>query len=72
MGLDYLREQRGALARLYGPEQNAARVSGELASKADDFEHDHGPNHWLCVLNRALAAHDDFCDGGFDVLDQIQ
>jgi len=72
MGLNYLREQRGALARLYGPEEDAAKVSAELANKAGDFEEDYGPNHWLCVLNRTLAAHDEFCDGGFVVLDQIQ
>jgi hypothetical protein len=72
MGLDYLREQRGALARLYGPEQDAGKVAAELANKASDFEQDNGANYWLCILNRALAAHDDFCDGGFSVLNQIQ
>src|SRR6201999_1411891 len=30
MGLEYLREQRRALARLYGPEEDAAKVSAEL------------------------------------------
>jgi hypothetical protein len=43
-----------------------------MAAKANDFEADYGPNYWLSVLYRELAKHEEFCDGGFAVLNQIQ
>jgi hypothetical protein len=31
-----------------------------------------GPNYWLAKLYRALAGTDDFCDGGFELVDVPQ
>lgn len=72
MALEHLRERRRALARFYGPARNAGRVAAELNQEAEDFEEDFGPNHWRAILYRTLAADDEFCDGGFRVLDRIQ
>jgi len=72
MSLEYLRGQREALNRFYGPSANAKRVAAELANQANDYERDLGPNHWRVILHRGLAAHGEFCDGGFQVLNEIQ
>jgi hypothetical protein len=72
MSLEHLRSERKALGRFYGQKGNAARVAAELTQDADDWEDDFGPNHWRVILYRALAANDEFCDGGFNVLDAIQ
>ena len=68
MSLEHLGGQYRALKRAYGPGEDAERVSSELALAAEDFEERHGENYWLAVLYRALAEHDSFCDGGFEVL----
>jgi len=72
MSLVYLRERRRALERFYGPARDARQVAAELIQEAQDFEHDFGPNDWRAILYRALAADDEFCDGGFRVLHRIQ
>jgi hypothetical protein len=61
-----------ALSRFYGVAEDALRVSAELSRDSDDFAQLHGANHWRAVLYRELAQHDTFCDGGFEVLRQIQ
>jgi hypothetical protein len=72
MSLEHLRDRYPALTRFYGPGENAGRVADELKQDADDLATNHGPNHWRAVLYRALAADDEFCDGGFEVLKQVQ
>jgi hypothetical protein len=72
MSLVHLRDRRRALARFYGPGRDAGRVAAELIQEAQDYEDDFGPNNWRAILYRALAAHDAFCDGGFQVLNRIQ
>lgn len=72
MALEHLGGQYRALKRTYGPGEDAARVSSELTLAAEDFEERYGENYWLAVLYRALAAHDDFCDGGFEALKELQ
>jgi hypothetical protein len=72
MSLEHLRDRYRALARFYGPAENAERVADELNQDAEDFSEKQGANHWRAVLYRALAADSDFCDGGFEVLRQIQ
>jgi len=72
MSLEHLRSRYHALARFYGPGEDADRVAAELLQEAEDFEAEYGANHWRAILYRGLAAHDDFCDGGFEVLKQIQ
>jgi hypothetical protein len=54
--------------RAYGVGESAERVADELALTGADFENRYGKNYWLAVLYRTLAAHDDFCDGGFEAL----
>jgi len=73
MSLDHLRSERGTFERYYhsrdgGSRGNARQVAAELAMKADDYERDFGPNYWYAVLYRGLAAHAEFCDGGFRLL----
>ena len=72
MSLEHLRDRYPALARFYGPGEDAGRVADELNEDANDFAMNHGPNHWRAVLYRALAADAVFCNGGFEVLRQIQ
>jgi hypothetical protein len=72
MSLEYLRSERRALGRFYGPQSDAARVAAELTQEAEDWENDFGPNHWRAILCRTLAADAAFCDGGFTVLNDIQ
>jgi 5-methylcytosine-specific restriction endonuclease McrA len=72
MALEHLGGQYRALKRAYGPGEDAERVASELALAAEDFEERYGENYWLAVLYRALAAHDDFCDGGFEALRALQ
>lgn len=72
MSLEHLRDRYRALARFYGPEEDAGRVADELNQDAEDLSAEHGPNHWRAVLYRALAADAAFCDGGFNVLTQVQ
>jgi hypothetical protein len=43
-----------------------AQINDLLA--AQDCEERYGENYWLAVLYRALSGHDDFCDGGFEVI----
>jgi len=72
MALEHLRGQYRPLIRSYGPGEDAGKVESALIEKAEDFEYQYGDNYWLAVLYRALAAHQDFCDGGFEVLKKIQ
>lgn len=72
MSLEHLRDRRRALARFYGPEKDGQRVARELMTDANDYEQEHGPNHWRAVLYRTLAGNASFCDGGFTVLNCIQ
>ena len=68
LSLIELRGLHGSLARFYGDNGDAGRVASELFAEADSYEAAHGPNFWRVVLYRALAAHREFCDGGFEVL----
>ena len=72
MSLEHLRSQYHALARFYGSGEDADRVATELLQEAEDYEAVYGANHWRAILYRGLAAHNEFCDGGFEVLKQIQ
>lgn len=72
MGLEHLGGQYRALKRAYGDGENANRVAEELLLEADDFEQLYGENYWLAVLYRALATHNEFCDGGFEALLALQ
>lgn len=47
----------------------AANVSSKLRLEHRSKECNYGPNHWWPVLLDALASSDEFCDGGFKVLD---
>lgn len=71
MSLEHLRSERRALERFHAA-GGGARVATELANDASDWEDEFGLNHWRAVLYRALAAHADFCNGGFAVLNAIQ
>jgi len=68
MSLEHLGGQYRAIRRDYGDSEDAGRVAEELSHTADDAAEHYGDNYWLAVLYRALAAHDDFCNGGFEVL----
>lgn len=72
MALEHLRGQYRSLVRMYGAAQDAGRVASGLNEKAGDFEEEYGENYWLAVLYRALAANEEFCDGGFEVLRKKQ
>jgi 5-methylcytosine-specific restriction endonuclease McrA len=72
MALEHLRGQYRGLARMYGTAEDASRVAEGLIEKANDYEEEYGKNYWLTILYHALAAHEAFCDGGFDVLKRIQ
>ena len=72
MGLEHLGGQYRTLRRAYGEGESAERVAIELASAGEGFEERYGENYWLAVLYRELAAHDEFCDGGFEVLRTLQ
>ncbi|SEP85717.1 hypothetical protein SAMN05216548_101654 [Faunimonas pinastri] len=72
MGLEHLGGQYRALKRAYGLGEDAARVASELTLSAEDYEDRYGENYWLAVLYRVLAAHDEFCDGGFEALKSFQ
>ncbi len=72
MSLEDLRGRYKALSRLYGPVEDAGRVSAGLAQEAEDYEDEYGVNYWRAVLYRALADDDEFCDGGFEVVKHIQ
>lgn len=65
MSLDELRGQYRALDRLYGASADATRVADEVNSWADTLAAEFGTSHWRVSLYRALAASNDFCDGGF-------
>ncbi len=71
MGLEHLGGQYPALRRAYGPSEDANRVADKLIEGAGDLEEVFGPNFWLAKLYRALAYNNDFCDGGFEVV-QVQ
>lgn len=68
MGLEHLGGQYPALRRAYGAGEDAERVAEKLIEGAEDFEEVSGPNYWLAKLYRALAANEDFCDGGFEAV----
>lgn len=68
MGLVHLGEQYPSLLRAYGGAEDAQRVADKLQEVAQDFEEVAGPNNWLAKLYRALAANDEFCDGGFEAI----
>ena len=68
MSLQHLGSLYPPLQRVYGADQSAERVAGELGTYADDQETVHGINHWRTVLYRRLSLTDEFCDGGFGVL----
>lgn len=72
MALEHMGGQYRVLKRTYGLGEDAERVSNELTLDAQDFEARYGKNYWLAVLYKALAEHDDFCDGGFEVLNALQ
>lgn len=72
MALEHIRGQYRALIRAYGPMKDAKRVSESLVQGAADYEELYGNNYWLAVIYRALAANNDFCNGGFEVLKKIQ
>lgn len=72
MALTNLRDMHGTFKRRYGVNKDAGRVSAELIEKAEDLESLYGCNDWLVILYRALASNTEFCDGGFNVLTQIQ
>lgn len=69
MGLEHLGGQYPALRRAYGMGEDAGRVAAKLIEGAEDFEEVSGPNYWLAKLYRALANNEDFCDGGFKVIE---
>ncbi len=68
MALEHLGGQYPALRRAYGVGEDAERVASKLIEGAEDFEEASGPNYWLAKLYRALAANDEFCDGGFEAV----
>lgn len=68
MGLEHLGGQYPALRRAYGSGEDARRVAKKLVEGAEDFEQASGRNYWLAKLYRALAANDDFCNGGFEAV----
>jgi len=68
LSLIELRGRHGGFVRFYGQEDGAERVAAELLAEANDYEAAHGPNFWRVVLYRALATHDEFCNGGFEVV----
>lgn len=68
LSLIELRGRHKSFLRFYGKKGDAARVAAELLSEADTYESAHGPNFWRVVLYRTLAAHADFCDGGFEIV----
>lgn len=71
MGLEHLGGQCSAFRRAYGHGKDAKRVAEMLIEGAEGFEEWAGPNYWLAKLYRALADNEDFCDGGFEVV-QVQ
>ena len=71
MGLEHLGGQYRALKRAYGKAGDSVRVASELATTANDFAERYGENYWLAVLYRALAAHNGFCRGGFEMLKAV-
>lgn len=72
MALEHLGGQYHALKRAYGVGERTERVAHELALAAENFEARYGENYWLAVLYQVLAAHDEFCDGGFEALKAFQ
>ena len=68
MALEHLGGQYPALRRAYGAGENSARVTEELIEGAEDYEDVYGRNFWLAKLYRALAANQEFCDGGFEAI----
>lgn len=71
MGLEYMGGLYPSMRRAYGPDEDAERVVRELMLITDDFELRYGENYWLAALCRALAVHDEFCDGGFEILGRV-
>jgi len=63
-----LGDQYRPLKRAYGPEEDASRVAARLSEEAEDLQNEWGTNYWLAVLYRTLANHEEFCDGGFEVI----
>jgi hypothetical protein len=63
-----LGDQYRPLKRAYGTGEDASRVAARLTQKAEDLEEEWGANYWSAVLYRALANHEEFCDGGFEVI----
>jgi len=63
-----LGDQYCPLKRAYGKAEDASRVAALLTEEAEDLEEEWGANYWLVVLYRTLANHEEFCDGGFEVI----
>ncbi len=68
MSLGHLGEQYRSFFRAYGTAQDAARVSQKLLESAEEKAEVFGENFWLVLLYRALAANQDFRDGGFEAV----
>lgn len=65
MSLNELGGLYHSIERFYGADEDASRVADGLNDWADSFAAEFGTNHWRVSLYRALAASDEFCDGGF-------
>lgn len=68
MSLVHLRGRYRALASFYGTDKNVLRVRRELSRESDSLRQQYGRNHWAAVLYERLAASEDFCGGGFEII----
>lgn len=71
MSLNSLRGKAKALRRWLGTDNNQDRVRNSLLEESDSLGQAFGINYWAAVLYGALALaeNEDFCSGGFQVIE---
>ncbi|MEU7176540.1 hypothetical protein ABZ949_34325 [Micromonospora tulbaghiae] len=63
-----LTEMHGQLCDVYGPDENSFEVQRWLSARYASIAQARGLNDWKTALYWSLAAHHDFCSGGFEAI----
>jgi hypothetical protein len=70
MSLIVLGDRRTTLDEAYAKPEGPAAVRQALLKEASCLNH-HGVNHWRVLLYKTLADHEEFCDGGFEIIKRL-
>lgn len=70
LALSELRGRYAPLKRLWDKSRSQVQISRKLKEISEDYAQGFGAQNWRVALYDALAIHDEFCNGGFSVINR--